>query len=109
MLRTTQSPGGDCYPGADQVIQLISKSFYLHTLQLLMCRSIVLGSLFYVVRITHVALFTDFGLEPQRPRPGFASVDVLCAARRSISSGSGRGVLFCLWQEGPGRRSGALE
>jgi hypothetical protein len=28
------------------------------------CLVVVLRSLFYVVRIPHVALFTDFGLEP---------------------------------------------
>src|SRR5262249_34603055 len=35
MLRTVRSPSSDCYPGADQIIRLISKSFYLHTLHLL--------------------------------------------------------------------------
>jgi len=31
MLRTMRSPSGDCDPGADQFIYLISNSFYLHT------------------------------------------------------------------------------
>jgi hypothetical protein len=34
ILHTVQSPSGDCTPGVDQIIYLISKSFYLHTLQL---------------------------------------------------------------------------
>jgi hypothetical protein len=33
MLRTVQSPSGDCHPGAS-TIPLISKNFYLHRLQL---------------------------------------------------------------------------